>query len=183
MKERDNLVLVKYLLFNAQYIHLNNYCQNTRWIHKTKNLRYFLLAKAALFFDDIEQAIDLFLKASHNLEKDGVLLDFLRFKNIQAGSSALGSAISNAVSSAKNNRRSIILQKNMFQKSDAQEDSKLGGFGLENNESYLLLSYYTKIIHYFDLNGNPEAVIELIDNALLNCHFDSASRVSLESLL
>ena len=147
MKEKDNLVLVKYFLFNAQYLHLNNYCQNTRWIHKTRNLRYFLLAKAALFFDDIEQAIDLFLKASHNLEKDSVLLDFLRFKAIHGCADDQLASVSTVASSGKNNRRSIILQKNMFQKADTGlDDSKLGSpgakasaYGVAKNESYFLL--------------------------------------------
>lgn len=47
-----------------------------------------------------------------------------------------------------------------------------------NDENRILMNYYTKVIHYFDLNGNLEAAIELIQNALLKCHFNEASKVN-----
>ena len=47
------------------------------------------------------------------------------------------------------------------------------------NEDKILLSYYIKIIHYYDLNGNIEAAIELVQNALLMFRFDLKSRVNI----
>ena len=42
MHADDSLGLVKYLLLNGQYIHLNNYCLATKWMQKGKSLRYRL---------------------------------------------------------------------------------------------------------------------------------------------
>ena len=129
--------LLKYLIFHVQYIHLSAYCFQTKWQASTKNLRHFLSAHCCLFFDNIDQSISLFLKASYNLEKEQHLK---RLMKLNAGLIASG---------------------------------KL------NDENMTLMSYYTKVIHYFDLNGNLEAAIELIQNALLKCHFNSANKVLL----
>lgn len=196
-REKNSLTLVRYLIQNAQYVHLNNFCNNTRWLHRTKNLRNFLLGKSALFFNDVELSIDLFLKASHNIEKDGLLMDFLNFANkrfTMAESTENFVRTSSKMASAKSNRRSIVIGKKMVRMSgdDGDDDDDDGEDEASSssskklrseksepmNESYLLLNYYTKIIHYFDLNGNQEAVIELIQNALLKCIFDVYSRVN-----
>ena len=128
---------IKYLMFNVQYIHLNSYCFQTKWQANTKNLRHFLSAHCCLFFDNINQSINLFLKASYNLEKD------------------------------QNLKRLMKLNSNLV----------VGTPSKMNEENMTLMSYYTKVIHYFDLNGNLEAAIELIQNALLKCHFNLASKV------
>jgi hypothetical protein len=128
---------IKYLMFNVQYIHLSSYCFQTKWQSNTKNLRHFLSAHCCLFFDNINQSINLFLKASYNLEKD------------------------------QNLKRLMKLNSNVI----------VGTPSKMNEENMTLMSYYTKVIHYFDLNGNLEAAIELIQNALLKCHFNLASKV------
>ena len=124
-------------MFHVQYIHLNNYCNQTKWLSTSKNLRFFLLAHCCLFFDNIDQSINLFLKASYNLDKDQNLRRLMKLNN------------------------QIMPNANEF-----------------NDENLILMNYYTKVIHYFDLNGNLEAAIELIQNALLKCHFNEASKVN-----
>jgi len=53
---------------------------------------------------------------------------------------------------------------------------------VENNDK-ILLDYYIKVIHYYDLNGNIEAVIELVQNALIMFQFDIKSKVNLQIVL
>ena len=135
---------IKYLMFHVQYIHLSAYCFQTKWLACTKNLRHFLSAHCCLFFDNINQSISLFLKASYNLDKDQILKRLMKLNSSK-----------NLILVNTPNRNSVI------------------------DENTALMSYYTKVIHYFDLNGNLEAAIELIQNALLKCHFNLASKVSL----
>jgi hypothetical protein len=126
--------IIKFFMYHVQYIHLNNYCNQTNWLNTSKNLRFFLLAHCCLFFDNIDQSINLFLKASYNLDKDQNLRRLMKLNNQN---------MPNA-----------------------------------NDENLILMNYYTKVIHYFDLNGNLEAAIELIQNALLKCHFNEANKVN-----
>lgn len=51
-----------------------------------------------------------------------------------------------------------------------------GEESMENTEK-ILLDYYIKVIHYYDLNGNIEAAIELVQDALLIFQFDLKSKV------
>lgn len=51
------------------------------------------------------------------------------------------------------------------------------------NEEEILLKFYIRVIHYYDLNGNIEAAIELVQNALLAFPFDSQSRSTLYVIL
>jgi tetratricopeptide (TPR) repeat protein len=140
-----DLSLIKYLMFHAQYIHLSAYCFETKWLTQTRNLRAFLSAHCNLFFDQIDAAIQLFLKASYNLEKDPMLKRLTKLSQFQ-----------------------------QHQATNAK---------MQSDENMQLMSYYTKVIHYFDLNGNLEASIELIQNALLKCQFNVASKSKLYSVL
>ena len=42
---------------------------------------------------------------------------------------------------------------------------------------------YLQVIHYYDLNGNLQASIELIRNALTTCEFDCDSQSKLQRIL
>lgn len=62
-------------------------------------------------------------------------------------------------------------------------DKLVANQSVTNDEAFmdssdkLLLDYYIKIIHYYDLNGDIEAAIELVQNALLKFQFDAKSKV------
>lgn len=62
-------------------------------------------------------------------------------------------------------------------------DKLVANQNVTNHEAFmdssdkLLLDYYIKIIHYYDLNGDIEAAIELVQNALLKFQFDPKSKV------
>jgi hypothetical protein len=112
--QSPNHDFVRFLMHNVQYIHLNSYCSLMKWWTEGKYMRYFLLGHCCLYWNEIDQSIDLFLKASFNLD-DQTIRDFLMVDEINA------------------------------------------------------LNYYTKIIHYYDLNGNTDAIIELIHKAIPSC--------------
>lgn len=77
-------------------------------------------------------------------------------------------------SSAIFNNTSII---EIFDKlKTSQTDEEADDDTIENCDKDLL-SYYLKIIHYYDLNGDIEAAIELVQNALLMFQFDLKSKV------
>lgn len=93
-------------------------------------------------------------------------------------------------------RRSIILpKKSTYSSLYSRRDSILNESNIRNrsgldysihnidDENAILLDYYTKVIHYYDLNGNIEASIELIQNGLLKCQFDSSSTSKLYCIL
>ena len=90
-------------------------------------IRYFLLAHCCLYCDEVDKSVDLFLKASSNLEHDTVLLNFLNFKNTKPDD--------------------------------------------------ISINYYTKIIHYYELNGNIDAIIDLIHKAILSRNERNRSRL------
>lgn len=70
--------LVKYLMYNNQYVHLNNYCFATKWFRDGENFRHFLMGHCCLYSDDIDRSVEFFFKASINLEDDFVLKSFLQ---------------------------------------------------------------------------------------------------------
>lgn len=194
--------LIKHFLANAQYAHLNNYCLFTKWMQKGKNLRYFLLANCALYFNNIDQSIDLFLKASHYINNDHVLKTFMKLIrlnenpvmiNQQDHASDLAKRLK---TNTNNNRKSInIIRSNqmnnsmfdtsieIFDKLLANNNNKQINRLQFENEDEILLKFYIKVIHYYDLNGNIEAAIELVQNALLMFQFDSQSRSTLYVIL
>lgn len=80
--------------------------------------------------------------------------------------------------SLANNRRSILINKRTAEKfSQSKRDSifySSSSHGVEghisiDSENQLLLDYYTRCIHYYDLNGNVEAAIELIQTGTISC--------------
>lgn len=75
-----------------------------------------------------------------------------------------------------NSRRSILINKRTAEKfSKSKRESifySTSGYGADgqlsiDSENQLLLDYYTRCIHYYDLNGNVEAAIELIQTGNL----------------
>ncbi len=183
-----------------------NYCQQTKWIQNAKNLRYFIMGHCCLYFHDIDQSIDLFLKASYNLAKDQLLRKFIKLDEKISRSNELHARAEdeNAVrTEISSNRRSILINrkssrrftmdKSLNESSEMMNDSINNGssvlpqsnqnFNNLANENLLLLEYYTQVIHYLDLNGNLLAAIELIQSALLKCQFDSNSKSKLYCIL
>ena len=76
---------------------------------------------------------------------------------------------------AVNNRRSILINKRTAEKfsKNKRESIFYSGSAHEaenpfsiDSENKLLLDYYTRCIHYYDLNGNVEAAIELIQTGI-----------------
>ena len=106
-------------MYNVQFVHLNNYCILIKWWHEGTNFRHFLLAYCCLYCEEIGKSVDLFLKASSNLENNLVLRRFLNFQNLR--------------------------------------------------DDQVSISYFLKIIHYYEINGNTDATIDLIDKAILCC--------------
>lgn len=161
MNTEENYALIRFMLHNVQYEHLNNYCLQTKWLPVTKNLRLFLLANCSLFFNNIDQSITYFLSASNNLDKDHCLVDFMGLQPPPRKDAV-----------AANNRRSILINKRTAEKfsqnkresifySSSSANSGDVLFSIDS-ENKLLLDYYTRCIHYYDLNGNVEAAIKLI---------------------
>lgn len=172
----ENFSIIKYFLYNTQYIHLNSYCLMTKWWIGGKNLRFFLLGHCCLFFNNIDQSISLFLKASYNLEKDQYLKILMKLSDNKP-SLALTVHQNRSSKPVKVSRRSIVINSNSGIKKDSDSNFDM------DDENLMLLDYYTKIIHYYDLNGNLEAAIELIQNALLKCQFDLKSKSKLYCIL
>ncbi|CAF0770482.1 unnamed protein product [Brachionus calyciflorus] len=168
----ENINLIKYLFFNIQYIHLINYCLTTKWIQNSKNLRSFIMGHCCLYLNNIDQSIGFFLRASYNLEKDVYLKILMKLGSNQQDTNK------NPIQ-FKTSRRSIIINN----KSNVTNKTSLSIDLIDNNDNAILLDFYTKIIHYYDLNGNLEAAIELIQNALLKCQFDSKSKSKLYCIL
>lgn len=79
--------------------------------------------------------------------------------------------------SLANNRRSILINKRTAEKfSQSKRESIFYSSSVEghfsiDSENQLLLDYYTRCIHYYDLNGNVEAAIELIQTGIISCIF------------
>jgi hypothetical protein len=113
-QNNGNCDFIRFLMHNVQYVHLNSLCTFMKWCTEGKYMRYFLLGHCCLYWNEIDKSIDLFLKASFNLD-DQIIRNFLLVDEINS------------------------------------------------------LNYYTKIIHYYDLNGNVDAIIELIHKAIPSC--------------
>ncbi|RMZ96439.1 nuclear pore complex protein Nup160-like [Brachionus plicatilis] len=173
----DGLVWIKYLFYNIQYIHLINYCQCTKWNSASTNLRSFIMAHCCLYLNNIDQSIHFFLRASYNLGKE-VYLKKLVSLGMTKNSTSSDTLIPNA--QLKTSRRSIIISRPSI---TAANTSPMLGLVSATDENAVLLDYYTKTIHYYDLNGNLEAAIELIQNALLKCQFDYKSKSKLYCIL
>lgn len=149
------------------------------------------MGHACLYYNNIDQSVDLFLRASYNLNKDQYLSKFMKLdERISLNSkktNILGSSSSNT---NVNSRRSIIINRNL-RRFDPDESENDDSMMIEDgkppmdivDENLLLLEYYTKVIHYLDLNGNLLAAIELIQSALLKCQFDSNSKSKLYCIL
>ena len=196
MNSEETFGLIKYLLLNGQYIHLNNYCLATKWIQKGKSLRYFLLGNCCLFFNNIDQSIDLFLKASHFINNDQLLKKLMKLTGLDTDSDSMNMSDKSSIN-VNNRRKSINITKASTSHFQSQMDSSifnntsnieifdklLGGQNPAGNNrndedmtgvtEKMLLTYYIKIIHYYDLNGDIEAAIELVQNALLMFQFDT----------
>lgn len=84
------------------------------------------MAHCCLFSDEIDKSVDLFLKASINLENDSILKEFLNIK-----------PIANA-----------------------------------NESSNISINYYTRIIRYYEFNGNTDAIIDLVHKAIPACKLE-----------
>jgi len=186
----ESLEFIKYLLANGQYVHLNNYCLTTKWVQRGKSLRMFLLANCCLFFNNIDQSIDLFIKASHFLNNDSMLKKLMKLN--ADFNNELGHKASVDI---QNRRRTINITKSSHYQAQMNNSifnntanieifdrlmmnaSYEGEENTDNNDKNLL-DYYIKIIHYYDLNGNIEAVIELVQNALIMFEFDIKSKVN-----
>lgn len=195
----DSLGLIKYLLLNGQYIHLNNYCLATKWMQKGKSLRYFLLGNCCLFFNNIDQSIDLFLKASRLINNDALLKKLMKL--VKSNESVPVSSHANLSMPTGNRRKSINITKGTASRMDSsifnstsniemfdklltnQAMSHKTDDSMEDNNDKILLDYYIKIIHYYDLNGDIEAAIELVQNALLMFQFDAKSKSTLYCVL
>lgn len=201
----DDLALVKYLLNNGQYIHLNNYCLATRWLPKGKSLRFFLLANSCLFFNNIDQSIDLFLKASHFINNDLLLKKLMKIAGcVELPLDDNDRRSTMMPNNSSNRRKSINITKSssyqskvadsslifnntsnieIFDKLVADQSISRADEALIDSSDKLLLDYYIKIIHYYDLNGDIEAAIELVQNALLKFQFDAKSKSTLYCIL
>lgn len=172
----DGLYLIKYLFFNIQYIHLINYCQCTKWNSFSANLRSFIMGHCCLYLNKIDQSINFFLRASYNIEKDNYLKKLL---SLGMENNSVSSEYLQANIQLKTSRRSIIINRSSI----GTTDKSIIDIGVNTNENALLLDYYSKTIHYYDLNKNLEAAIELIKNALLKCQFDCKSKAKLYCIL
>lgn len=127
------------------------------WFYSNMNVyvnRLFLLGNCCLFFNNIDQSITFFIRASFCLDR--LLTKFMGLEQQQQQQQMRRETMSN--------RRSIIINKRA---TNIRES--LGGdiiFSIDS-ENQLLLDYYTRCIHYYDLNGNVEAAIELIQTGTL----------------
>ncbi len=194
----ESLELIKYLFVNGQYVHLNNYCLTTKWLQKGKSLRFFLLANCCLFFNNVDQSIDLFIKASHFLSNDQMLKKLMKLVNssLEAGNGSVQKASVNfqsrrrTINIARSSHYQAQMDNSIFNNTANIEifDKLMMSSGgdldesVENNDK-ILLDYYIKVIHYYDLNGNIEAVIELVQNALIMFQFDIKSKVNFQIVL
>jgi hypothetical protein len=125
------------------------------------------LGNCCLFFNNIDQSITYFLRASFNLDKDRCLTKFMGIES--ASSSHARQSI------VANNRRSILINKRTAEKFSQMKRESIffsssshhgdALFSIDS-ENQLLLDYYTRCIHYYDLNGNVEAAIELIQTGI-----------------
>ena len=152
------------------------------------------MANCCLFFNNIDQSIDLFLKASHSLSNDSILKKLMKLTSIEnpanydqkPSSSNKRKSInilrgsSQMDSSAIFNNTSII---EIFDKLKSNQNGDEADDETTENCDKNLLSYYLKIIHYYDLNGDIEAAIELVQNALLMFQFDLKSKSTLHCIL
>jgi hypothetical protein len=203
----DDFDFVKYLLANLQYTHLDSYCHQLKWSSRAKNLRLFLLGQSCLFTNDIDKSIDLFIKASINLENDKVLTRFINLNDKKKkktnqhrnkmlnrstiikndkpkysiiSNPMIGSNIDvNSSPSLMMSDETMTMEEDEYENEEENEEED----SLSKNKTHLLLDYYTKIIHYFDLNGNSDASIELIHKALSLTQFDSNSQSRLQCIL
>ena len=167
----ESTSILKYLMINAQYVHIDNYCQMTKWSKEGKHLRYFLLANSCLFFNDISKSIDLFLRASLNINDDRILKNFIKIQT-----SVLPNDAKRKKMTINSNNSSYI------QNMSTLLNDQIDNYELEIDEK-VLLNYYTKVIHYYELNENFEAEIELVQNALVISRFDTHSRSKLYCIL
>ncbi len=155
------------------------------------------MANCAIFFKNIDQSIDLFLKSSHLIDNDQMLKIFMNLVYLIDNTNITDNYVTDlAILQKKNYRKSIniirselnqynsgsILEKNK----DAEIFEKLNkqnAFLQFEKENEILLKFYIKVIHYYDFNCNLEASIELIQNALLMFQFDLQSRSTLYVIL
>ena len=166
-------------------------CSLFRLYSFIKITRLFLLGHCSLYFDNIDQSIDLFLKASYNLTKDQYLIKFMKLEDKISLDKFKTGDILNATNEPSVSRRSILINKKpkLSELNDTTESFKettsgnTQTFSSLTNENLLLLEYYTKVIHYLELNGNLLAAIELIQSALLKCQFDINSKSKLYCIL
>jgi hypothetical protein len=150
-----------------------------------------------MFFDNVDQSISLFLKASYNLDKEVNLKKFMKLKQDFGHRPALAQApqtsgeksydrrsiIITKKSQSLYSRRDSILSESNLRSGKKNADDYFTDYHNIDDENMVLLDYYTKVIHYYDLNGNLEAAIELVQNALLKCQFDSNSKSKLYCIL
>ena len=191
----SSLQLVRFMLLNCQYEHLSNYCERVKswWTPgRGAGLRSFLLAHCCLFFDDVSQSIDLFLKASYTLDKDSSLAKFMHLQHSptsqqQQQQQQQQHNLSQRAKTRTNNRRSIIItsarmDRDVYDNNDDDDDDE-GDEDESDGSQTALLDYYTKVIRYYDMNGNVEAAIELVQNALINCRFAAECKSKLYCIL
>jgi len=145
-----------------------------------------LLGLSSLFFEEIDESIACFMEASVNFDKDRYLK---RFLNINLKSVHFLAEFESTNAKRVNNRRSIILTNETATnslKDDFFNQSSVDQHGDELNfedENRLLILYFTKCIHFFDLNGNTHAVVELIKNILSKFQTDLLNKSELSQIL
>lgn len=122
------------------------------------------MGNCCLFFNNVDESITFFLKASYNLDKDPCLKKFMRLQQ----RNNLAQLETTTTTTVTNNRRSIVINKRTAEKFSLNKresifysSSHTDTYNIDT-ENQLLLDYYTRCIHYYDLNGNLEAAIELI---------------------
>jgi len=129
------------------------------------------MANCAIFFKNIDQSIDLFLKSSHLIDNDQMLKIFMNLVYLIDNTNITDNYVNDlAILQKKNYRKSIniirselnqynsgsILEKNK----DAEIFEKLNkqnAFLQFEKENEILLKFYIKVIHYYDFNCNLEA--------------------------
>jgi hypothetical protein len=145
-----------------------------------------LLGLSSLFFEEIDESISYFMEASANFDKDRYLK---RFLNINLKSIDFLPEYELGKAKRASNRRSIILTNDNAAnslKDDFFNQSSVDQLGDELNfddENRLLILYFTKCIHFFDLNGNTHAVVELIKNILTKFQTDLLNKSELSQIL
>jgi hypothetical protein len=127
---------------------------------------------------ETDKSVDYFLNASYNLEKDSLLIKFLDLDKLNETNHTIKQIEEPIVAAKSYGRRSILLGRDESFMSGVSQCKKPNLTTETIYENQLLLNYYTKIVHYYDLTQSPKAIIKLTQTALLKSSFSNLIRVN-----